>query len=551
MDNTQESREACTYDAIIIGAGAAGAVFAHELTRAGWQVLLLEMGKHHTQHSKDFIENEMAMWPMVWSNAHYDVEGNGFHRTPNLGYGVGGGTLVWTAVALRFFARDFRFRSRYGSPAGSSVEDWPLTLKSLEPYYARAERQMGVSGAKTPWDSKSRPDYPNPPLPQYKTSLRLRQAMNTLGIRSAPAPVAINSRPYQERSECLHCGYCRSGCRVDAKYQADKVLVAAALETGKLDLVTRAVVTSIDMAHSRHFVDGVTYVDADTLCKHRVRGRTVIVCNNPLEMPRLLLNSANEFHPNGLGNHFDQVGRNFFCHLGSIGMGITDEQLDTAIGHNMGNVMSLDFCKSGPDQDEKGGFMLVGLNGAGAGVAAVDPLRRFHGTELKQRMQRYNQSLLLLAFGEGLPAAGNRVTIDPSRRDEFGLPVAKVSYSLLENDMKVFDASVRKMRSILEAADAREIHITAPPFDAHPMGTMRMGKDPRKSATDRYCRVHGVSNLFVGGAAAFVTGSSVNPTLTLHALALRTAERLIRTRAHLDKGRAMSHEAERAVEDDA
>ncbi|PTL82104.1 GMC oxidoreductase [Vitiosangium sp. GDMCC 1.1324] len=514
------------YDAIIIGTGAAGSVFAYELTKAGWHVLALERGKHHTQHRKNFTENEMSMFPLIWDNSQYQVEGNGFQGTPNLGIGVGGGTLAWTAVSLRFFDRDFRFRSRYGRPAGSSVEDWPLNLAELECDYDEAEAQMGVSGQRTPWDPKNRREYPNPPQARYVTSVRLRKGMERLGIRSAPGPVAINSRPHHERSQCLNCGFCRSGCRVDAKYQADQVLVAPALETGRLELVTEALVTRIEMTRNGKRVDGVSWMDLRTHGKHQARAKVVIVCNNPIELPRLFLNSANAFHPKGLGNQHDQVGRHFFCHQGTIGLGITDEVVDTSTGHNMGNLMSLDFCESTPELPYQGGFSLLSLNGAGAGVMAVDPLRGLMGTELKERMKQYNKSLLLVSFCEGLPSPENRITVDPSKLDSFGQPVAKVSYTLQDNDLRIVDAATRKMDEVLRASGAREVHVTTPSFEAHPMGTMRMGNDPQTSVTDSYGQVHGIGNLFVGGAALFVTGSSLNPTLTLHALALRTARHL-------------------------
>jgi choline dehydrogenase-like flavoprotein len=517
-----------TYDAIIIGLGAAGSVFAHKLTRAGYRVLALERGKHYQNHGQEFVENELAMWPLVWDNARYEVEGNGFTGAPNLGIGVGGGTLAWTGVCLRFFARDFRFRSTYGRPAGSTAEDWPISLSDLARYYDEAEKQMSVSGTITPWDPEGRRPPPNPPLPYYPSSRLLEQGMQRLGIRSAPGSIAINSREHQGRPACVNAGFCRTGCRIDAKYHADRVLVSAALETGLLDLRSNVIATRIETSPNGRRVRGVTYLDPATGRRETAKGRVVIASNNPIELPRLFLESDSPAHPNGLGNQFDQVGRNFFCHVGSIGMGITRENVRTAIGENMGNIMTLDFSQADPQAPYRGGFALMSLNGSGAGVMAVDPLRRFYGADLKERMSRYNQSLLLITFGEGLPAAANRITIDRSKLDEHGRPVARVQYTLLENDIQVLRASLAKMEEVLRASGAEEVHLTKPAFEAHPMGTMRMGRDPRTSVTDRWGEVHGVRNLFVGGAALFVTGSSVNPTLTLHALALRTADRIVR-----------------------
>ncbi|UXY17135.1 GMC family oxidoreductase [Chitiniphilus purpureus] len=520
------------WDAVIVGAGAAGAVFANELTRAGLKVLMLEMGPRYQDHRSDFVENEMDMWKRVWSSSDYQVTGDGFSGAPNLGYGVGGGTLVWTAVALRMLDHDFRMRSEFGQPAGSTVEDWPVSLRELEPFYTEAERQMGVSGEVMPWDPPGRPALPNPPHPIYRSSALLQEGMRRLGVRSAPGPVAIASRAYRQQSACLHCGFCRSGCRVDAKYQCDKALIEQALATRRLKLVTGAVVTQILQGNSRR-ASGVRYIDSNTRATVNVRARVVIAANNPLELPRLFLNSANPFSPKGLGNYYDNVGRNFFSHLGTICTGEMGECVDTAIGFNMGNVLTLDFARPRAGANYIGGYAIESLNGAGAGVMAVDPFRGLWGSALKSAMNNYNRLLFTVTFCEGLPVSDNRITVDPNRRDAWGRPSANIHYQLHPNDHAVFTDAVATTRSILQAAGASNVASTDTPFDAHPAGTMRMGNDPRTSVTDRWGKVHGLDNVYVGGAALFVTGSSVNPTLTLHALAIRSARRIVKEFADL------------------
>jgi choline dehydrogenase-like flavoprotein len=516
------------WDAVIIGAGAAGAVFAYELTRAGLKVLLLELGRHYTDHRGQFQENEMAMWERTWSNTQYDVSGDAFTGAPNLGMGVGGGTLVWAAVSLRFFEHDFRMRSTYGQPAGTSVEDWPLTLSELEPYYSLAERQMGVAGEVGPWDPPSRPAPPYPPHPLYPASRRLQEGMARLGIRSAAGSVAVLSRPAVGRGSCLHCGYCRSSCRIDAKYQSDHTLIKAALATGRLKLVAGAVVTRINQRIHPHLATGVTYYDTAARQFHRVRGRFIVAANNPIEIPRLFLASANPWFPTGLGNRYDNVGRHFFTHPAMIAVGVTDECLDSGIGFNMANLITLDYCRGRPSNPYIGGFSVESLNGAGAGVLAVDPYRGLWGSELKRAMRNYNRSMFTIAFCEGMPVPDNRVTIDPDNTDEFGRPRAAIHYTWHENDRQVFSAALETSRRIMTSAGARAVYLTETPFESHPAGTMRMGDNPRTSVTDRFGRVHGLENVYVGGAALFVTGSSVNPTLTLHALALRSARHLLR-----------------------
>jgi choline dehydrogenase-like flavoprotein len=187
------------YDAVVIGVGAAGSVFVSELTQAGFKVLAIEFGGEYRDHRSEFQENELAMWPLVWDSNNYDVVGD-FQGVPNLGCGVGGGTLAWTAVSLRLFEHDFELKRRFGAPAGTSVEDWPFRLAELAPYYTRAERQMGVSGSEIPWGARGQLP-PNPPLPLYPGSVRLSQAMSRLGIRSSAGRIATNSRPYLSLSK--------------------------------------------------------------------------------------------------------------------------------------------------------------------------------------------------------------------------------------------------------------------------------------------------------------------------------------------------------------
>ncbi len=511
------------WDIIIIGAGAAGAVFAKEMTDSGYKVLMLEKGKHYKNHNQDFAENELAMFERVWDNSQYQKTGNGFTGAPNFGFGVGGGTLVWTSVTPRFFARDFRLRSLYGRPSGTSIEDWPISLADLEPYYDRAERQMGVSGKITPWDPPTRTPPPNPHFGYYRSSVLLARGMHRLGIRSAPGPVAVNSRKYRGRKECLHCGFCRSGCRIDAKYQADNALIEKALKTGNLQLRSNVVVTKIETVSNKNKVSGVRYIDTTTGIEHRAKANIVIAANNPIEIPRLLLSSANSSHPKGLGNQFDQVGRNFFAHPSTIGIGVMNECVNSSIGFNMGNILTLDFCETNNPSDQIGGFSLLSLNGSGAGVLAVDPFRKLWGDALKKEMGGYNNSIFTIAFCEGMPVPENRISINTQNRDKYGVPIAKIHYQLHENDQRVFAKAVTTSQRVLKSSGAREVHILNTPFESHSAGTMRMGLDSKLSATNAFGQVHGLRNLFIGGSALFASGSSVNPTLTLHALALRTA----------------------------
>lgn len=516
------------YDVIIVGVGAAGAVFANRLSRAGLKVLGIEFGRYFQNHRNDFVENEASVLQLSWQNTGYIIEGDGFSGIPNLGANVGGGTLVWTAMAFRYFERDFQLKNLYRQPEGTSIENWPVGYQDLAPYYTIAEQDMGVSGTITPWDVPKRSNLPNPPHCYFETSKLLQSGMNKLGISSAPGPIATNSQVYQGREACVNCGFCRAGCRIDAKYQADRVMLPDAFASGNFELITESVVLRILTKAGGTKADGVVYLDKKNGQTYEAKAKVVIVCNNPMETVRLFLNSANADHPSGLANEYDQVGRYFYAHPTILGIGIMNFDTSFGIGLNMGNIISLDFTETQNANEYIGGYSLLSINGAGLGVIAVDPLEKLYGQELKNEMYSYNRSIGLISFCEGLPSAENRITVVPDVLDSFGSPVVKIRYFLTENDRLLTTKSVEKMGEIFAAAGADRSFIREEPFDSHPMGGMRMGNDPKTSVTNSWGRIHSIDNLFVCGASLFPTGSSLGPTLTIHALALRTSDYIIK-----------------------
>ena len=379
-----------------------------------------------------------------------------------------------------------------------------------------------------PWPDQRKHAFPFPAFDLYRSSQRLQQGMNKVGLLSHPGPVAIASRNTLQRNACLHCGFCRSSCRIDAKFQADHVLISPLVKAQQVTLMANAEVLRLTQGARADVVNGVELVDLTTGHKQQVRGRLVLVCNNPLETPRLFLNSANPAHPNGLGNAQDLVGRNLFGHVGVIGTAQTSECLETGIGYNMGNLLTLDRAFPQQAQDHVGGYVLETLNGAGAGVLAVDPLRNMWGKQLKDAMRAYNDSLFAVSFGEGVPTLDNRVKLSKRTTDTWGMAQGAIDYTWHDNDLKVYNAAKQTMEQVFAAAGAQRINTNPTPFEAHLAGTMRMGHDPSTSVTDSFGKVHGLANVYVGGASLFVSGSSVNPTLTLYALALRTAQHLQR-----------------------
>ena len=325
-------------NAVIVGAGAAGGIVAKELATAGLSVVLLERGKWYTAHDcrKDDLRNQRttllgnAFGPDDDGNPRVTVDANGTVRTilpsegaySNNAACVGGGTLSYGAQAWRYMPQDFRMRSIYGAPQGSSLEDWPITYDDLEPFYDKAEYEIGISGdySGTPFKGPRKRDLPMPPLPPNREFGILEPAAKRLGLHPFHLPMARNSVPYNGRGPCMRCRWCCGfACEVDAKNGSQNTVIPVALATGNCELRTECMTTEI-LTDDRGRARGVAYVDASGNLQEQTAD-IVVVSACAIESARLLLNSKSRLFPNGLGNRYDQVGRHLQGHhyTGAIG----------------------------------------------------------------------------------------------------------------------------------------------------------------------------------------------------------------------------------------
>src|SRR3990167_2114696 len=270
---------------VIVGSGAGGGTLANELAQRGVRCVVLEAGKHYTQ--EDFENDEWAMFNKIsWLDKR--ISAGGWHHTqtyPNLPAwivkGVGGSTVHWSGVALRFQANDFRTRTTYGEISGANVLDWPITLKELEPYYDLAEKKMGVAG------SKASGLPPMPPNNQYKV---IEAGARKMGYQQIIRPTAANPGPDDGRPGCMQIGFCMQGCKIGAKWSTLYTEVPRAQETGRVELRSQCMVLQIQHDKSGK-ANGVLYVDRQGR-KQLQKARVVCVAGNSIESPRLLLNSA-------------------------------------------------------------------------------------------------------------------------------------------------------------------------------------------------------------------------------------------------------------------
>lgn len=521
-------------DALIIGSGAAGGIVAKELAEAGLQVLVLERGTHWThQHAvhdelrggDEFIPGGVTKLEGLADNPRTfrRDEGSPLQTAP-IGFNafsVGGGTQWYGAAAWRFHPEHFRMKSTYGRPEGTTLENWPVSYDDLEPFYEKAEYELGVAGlaGADPFEPPRRKPYPVPPLPTNPQGELFAKAARKLGLHPFPPPFAILTAPYQGRPACIRCPFCIGfTCEVNAKSSTAVTVIPKALETGNCTLLTHCVVDRI-LTDDRGRVIGASYFDEHKRHHHQP-ARLVIVSANAGESARLLLNSGDRHFPNGLANSSDQVGRNVMTHIGANSYGIFEEE----IPHDWGPGPSMavnDFAEGTLGGGHIYNFYVhhpirfSQMRPPGAprwGRAHKEFQRKYF-----RRFMRMNSDV------QDMPAESNRVEIDPEVRDAWGIPVLRITRKFLPIDIEHSEFVMARQREILEAAGAIEIWSQEPGgggfLGQHQCGTCRMGDDPKNSVLNRYCQTHDADNLFVIDTSCFVTFPGHNPSLTAQAIA--------------------------------
>jgi choline dehydrogenase-like flavoprotein len=536
-------------DVVIIGSGAGGGPLALTLARAGLEVLVLEKGPRYSP--EEYVHDELAMAapsgffvPTLEEDPHTVLSpGKDKAERTQLGWVarcVGGGTAHMGAYLYRFHPDDFRMRSRFGDY--EELADWPYGYDELEPWYTRAEWEVGVSGAAgvNPFEGpRSRP-YPMPPVASHPWAASVDESCAGLGLHAFPTPRAVSSRAYQGRPACAYCRTCAGyGCAVGARGSTQAALLPRAEETGRCEVRPRAMVREVTVGrHGR--ATGCIYLDAAGR-EVAVRARIVCVCCSAFESARLLLLSRSLRFPDGLANGNGLVGRHLQLHGVSLGEGRFrydrhDGKLRDPHPFLGRSVMDHYFLPPGVSDLAKGGLLRFGLPTAGP-VTVGKSLARASGsltwgTELKRRIREYfcdYRTVYFEVFHDFIPSSRTFVDLDPEVKDRWGLPVARIHFQPSEHQKVAGQWVAGRGLEILARMGADEI-LPGPcgqtaSFLVH--GTCRAGRDPETSVLNEHCRTHEVPNLFVVDGSFMPTSGGAPPTLTILANSFRVADHIV------------------------
>lgn len=551
-------------DVAVIGLGAAGGVAVLPLARAGLRIAGIEAGGWMDPHSfrPDEIHNNVRRLvtsvpkaqreiPTVRSAPGAPARQPAAHPMMNA---IGGTSIHYWAQSWRLNPWDFKTRSetikRYGAgaiPAGSTLEDWPLSYDELEPFYDKVEYEIGVSGkggniqgrldpAGNVFEGPRQREYPMPPLRGSDFSELMADAARKLGWKPFRAPAAINSQPYKGRPGCAYHGFCGTGgCHISAKNSTAVTTIPEAQKTKNLQIADYAQVTRI-VAGADGRVTGVTYIRDRR--EYFQPAKVVLLASYTYENSRLLLLSKSKAYPNGLANHRGQVGRHYFGHWGTVGGVTALFPFDINIWYGL-PAQGTTVDEWADDNFDHSGLGFIGgttlhvhteLHPIDAASMATFGRAPAWGSSWK-RFVRENAARFATPYLQTstFPYETTFLDLDDTIRDPLGDPVCRMTTSAKENETRSVEFAQKKMEEWFRAAGAIEV-IRQPPvvpgLSTHAFGGTRMGNDPETSVVDGWGFAHEVPNLGILGASTMGTSGARNPTLTVQALAWRTADYL-------------------------
>ena len=522
-----------TADVVIVGSGVAGAITGYSLARAGARVLILEAGPR-VDRAKAVVQFRNS--PTKGPNSPYpanpkvpqpdpDDIGSYYVQAGPVTFNglqarvVGGTTWHWGGLTLRYRPNDFRLKSKFGVGV-----DWPLSYDDLEPWYAEAEREIGVCGPPDyDWGSPRSTPYPMPPIAPTYLDTVIGAACAGVGLTMAPFPHGRNSVGRDGRPPCCGNASCVPICPIGAKYDAS-VHVAKA-EAAGARVVPLAIAHEIVVGADRK-VTAIRFKRPDGSV-HEARGKVFVIAAHAVETPKLLLMSRVPGSGLAVANSSDQVGRNLMTQLDAGMIGLTREKLWPYRGP-----VETSGIRELRDGDFRGMHGASGTSPSNEGwVRALGPMKlaqRFAaqgltgGALAAAISDHMARELAIGPSVEVLPNPNNRVTLAQGRPDPLGLPRPRIWFNWGPYEQEGMKVAMEYVLGLMNALGATDVQRLGPVTDGAVMGgTCRMGDDARTSVVDRNLRAHDHPNLYVVGSATFPTITASPPTLTIAAFALR------------------------------
>jgi choline dehydrogenase-like flavoprotein len=544
-----------TFDAIVVGSGISGGWAAKELTERGLKVLLLERGQN-VEHIKDY----KGALKQPWEVPHRGRTTNAFReahpgaqlrwRTPELndewwadekknpyvetkpfdwirGYQVGGRSLIWGRQSYRWSDLDFEANAREGIAV-----DWPIRYADLAPWYDHVERFAGINGS-----LEGLPQLPDgqflPPMPlncvEEHVASRLKAHYGG-ARRLIPGRSANLTQALQERAQCQYRSKCALGCPFGAYFSTQSSTLPAAVKTGNLTLRPGSIVTRVLYDADRKRARGVEVLDSESRTTVEFSARIVFLCASALNSAWVLMRSATEIWPGGLGSSSGELGHNIMDHqLGAGASGRVEGFEDRVVFGRRPNGIYIPRYRNHKGNEGRGYLRGYGFQGsASRGNWRRDVAELSIGAPLKETLlEPGHWGMGIGGFGEILPNHSNRISLDPNRTDAWGLPVLAMDCQLTDNDRAMRREIISDAVEMLEAAGVKDVKSNDGHFNMgngiHEMGAARMGRDPKTSVLNGHNQVWDAPNVFVTDGACMTSASCVNPSLTYMALTARAA----------------------------
>jgi choline dehydrogenase-like flavoprotein len=501
-------------DFAIVGTGAGGGTLACKLAEAGFRVVAFDAGPFW-RPLEEFASDEEAQQKLYWTDQRVTGGTDPIQLGDNnSGKSVGGSTVHFTMVSLRWRPEWFKMHSRTGYGV-----DWPLDYADLEPYYREVEDALKIAGpVRYPW-GPPRGRYPYRSHEVNAAGLILARGAERLGIKWAATPLATLSAPRGEAHPCVYRGFCKVGCSTNAKQSALVTWIPRAIRAGA-EIRDLAMVGKVEMRDDGR-AGGVLYQREGQW--RRQRAKHVVVAGYSIETPRLLLNSATQEFPNGLANSSGLVGKCLMVHSNHAVWGAMDEEVRWYKGPP-GMAITEHWNYTDEGKDFPGGYCFLSQGPLPTDWAnSLANSRGLWGMGLRQEMTKYNHQAGLKIVGEVEPQEQNGVEVI-DEEDQYGLKIPRVTFSYSEDDKKLHKHALTFMSELLSAAGGRDLW--QEDGTAHLMGGCHMGSFPESSVTNADGRTWDIPNLWICDGSLMPTGGGVNPSLTIQALACRIGDRI-------------------------